>query len=45
MNDQIKPQRGLSIASIAADPVRMRARCEALVTAMVAMWFALRWGA
>ena len=37
MNDQIKPQRGLSIESIAADPVRMRVRCEALVVAMVAM--------
>ena len=43
MNDQIKLQRGLSIASIAADPVRMRARCEAFVAAMVGQELADKW--
>ena len=43
MNDQIKPQRGLSIESIAADPARMRARCEALVAAMVGKELADKW--
>jgi len=36
-------QRGLSIESIAADPVRMRARCEALVVAMVGQELAPQW--
>ena len=43
MNDQIKPQRGLSIESIATDPARMRARCEALVAAMVGQELADKW--
>ena len=36
-------QRGLSIESIATDPARMRARCEALVAAMVGKELAAKW--
>jgi len=36
-------QRGLSIESIATDPARMRARCEALVAAMVGQDLADKW--
>jgi hypothetical protein len=36
-------QRGLSIESIATDPARMRARCEALVAAMVGQDLAAKW--
>ena len=36
-------QRGLSIESIATDPTRMRARCEALVIAMVGREMAEKW--
>lgn len=43
MNEHIKLQRGLSIASIAADPARMRARCDALVVAMLGKELADKW--
>ena len=36
-------KRGLSIESIATDPARMRARCEALVIAMVGREMAEKW--
>ena len=42
MNEQ-KTQRGLSIDAVATDPARMRARCEALVTAMVGKELADKW--
>lgn len=42
MNER-KTQRGVSIDAVATDPVRMRARCEALVTAMVGQELADQW--
>ena len=36
-------QRGLPIENIAADPVRIRARCDALVVAMVGKDMAEKW--
>ena len=36
-------KRGLPLESIATDPVRMRARCEALVIAMVGKDMAEKW--
>jgi hypothetical protein len=42
MSEQ-KPQRGLSIDAVATDPARMRARCEALIIAMVGQKLAPQW--